>query len=104
MSVTETLSQWQGRDAVPLTDVAHAVGLNRGHVEYAVRKRIIETLPQRGPANAHMIRWDDVVLIVVAAAIATAAGIAVMTVLRSLRASGATVTPAGVTIPVGCFT
>jgi hypothetical protein len=100
MTVTETLGQWQGRDAVPLTEVAHAVGLNRAHVEYAVRKRIVAPLPERGPCNAYMIDWEQIVLIVVAAAIAAAAGIAVMTVIRSLRDSGATVSATGVTIPV----
>ena len=101
MSVTETLAQWEGRDAVPFPEVARAVGLDRNHIIYAVNKDIIRPLPKRGPSNAYMVRWDDVVLIVVAAAIAAAAGIAVMTVIRSLRQSGATVTPAGVTIPVG---
>jgi hypothetical protein len=101
MSVTETLALWEGRNSVPFPDVARAVGLDRNHIAYAVNKGIIEPLPQRGPSNAHMLRWDDVVLIVVAAAIATAAGIAVMTVIRSLRQSGAQVTPAGVTIPIG---
>ncbi len=101
MSVTETLARWEGRETVPFPDVARAVGLDRNHIAYAVTKGIIEPEPERGPCNAYMIRWDDVVLIVVAAAIAAAAGIAVMTVIRSLRQSGAMVTPAGVTIPVG---
>lgn len=96
----EALERWQGQSAVPLPEVAQAVGLDYQQTKYALNKGLVKPLPERGRYNAHMIDWDQVVMIVAAAAIAALAGMAVVTVLRSLRDSGARVTPGGVTIPV----
>jgi hypothetical protein len=97
----EVIERWQGQTAVPLAEVAHAVGLDYHHTKYALRKGLVEPIPdQRGFGNAHMIDWDQVVLFLAAAVLAAMAGIAVVTALRSLRNSGAQVGPNGVTIPV----
>ena len=97
----ELLERWQGQSAVPVAEVAHAVGLDYHHTKYALNKGLIKPIPdRRGKGNAHLIEWDQVVLILAAAALAAVAGIAVVTALRSLRNSGAHVGPGGVTIPV----
>ena len=100
LPTTEVLEQWQTRRAVPLPEVTHAVGLNYDHGKAFVQQGLVQPLPERGRNNAHMIDWDQIVLILAAAAFAALAGIAITTALRTLRQSGAQVTPGGVTIPV----
>ncbi len=96
----DVLERWQGQPAVPLPEVTHAVGLNYDHGKAFVQQGLVKPLPERGFGNAHMIDWDQVLLILAAAAFAAVAGMAVVTALRTLRQTGAQVTPGGITIPV----
>ena len=97
----EILEQWQGRDAVRLSEVARAVDMPRGTRDFAVRTGAIKPCARGGKGSAVLVDWDEVVLIVTAAALAAAAAVAVTVVLRALRESGAKVGPTGVVIPFG---
>lgn len=101
MSVTpEVLDQWQTGSVVPLPEVARAVGMSHDHTAYALREGLIKSRPERGYRNSHMLDWDQVVMIVAAAAIAALAGAAIVKIMRSLQESGAQFTPGGVVIPM----
>jgi hypothetical protein len=97
----EVLEQWQGRETVPLSEVARAVDMPRGTRDFAVRTGAIRPCAGGGRGRAHHLAWDEVVLIVTAAALAAAAGVAVTVIIRALRASGATVNGSAVVIKAG---
>lgn len=97
----EILEQWQGRETVPLSEVARALDMPRTTRDFAVRTGAIIPCAGGGKGRAHHVAWDEVVLIVAAAALAAAAGVAVTVIIRALRANGATVNGASVVIPAG---
>ena len=101
MDASEVLARWQGRDTVPLSEVARAVNMTRPTQDFAVREGFIKPLGERRQGKAHVIGWDEVVLIVAAAALAYTAGVAITAVLKILRESGATIAGGNVVIPVG---
>lgn len=101
MSTAEILSEWEGRELIPLPDLAERIGLDHSRQAYAIRKGIIRTSGTRGANGRHTVTWEEAALIVAAAALAALAGIAVVTMLRSLRGAGAEVGSGGVTIPLG---
>lgn len=101
MSVAEILAEWEGREVIPLPDLGARVGLDRGRQEYAIRKGIIHPSGKRGANGRHTVTWDEAALIVAAALLAALGGIALVTLIKSLREVGAQVTPAGITIPLG---
>jgi hypothetical protein len=102
MSAADVLTRWEGQDLIPLPDLAHEVGLNRGTLHYARKTgAIIPDPTRRGRNGRHMITWEQALLIVAAAALAAAAGIALVTALHALRGAGAQVANGGVMIPLG---
>lgn len=101
MSTAEILSEWEGRTLIPLPDLGARVGMDHAKQAYAIRKGIIQTTGTRGANGRHTVTWEEAALIVAAAALAAVAGIAVVTMLRSLRGAGAQVSSGGVTIPLG---
>lgn len=101
MSVSDVLAPWQGQPLVPLPDLGAAVGLDRGRQVYAIEKGIIKPAPKKGPNGRYMVTWDEAVLIAAAAILAVAAGVALVTMIRSLRGAGAEIGAGGITIPVG---
>lgn len=101
MSVAEILADWEGQEVIPLPDLGARVGLDRGRQVYAIEKGIIRTSGRRGANGRHTVTWEEAALIVAAAALAAAAGIALVTMLRSLRAAGAQVGTSGIIIPLG---
>lgn len=102
MVVSDILEQiGHGRETVPLPEVARAINMPRGTREVMIRDGAIKPCSGGGKGRAHLLPWDEVVLLVTAAVFAAAAGIAITVALRVLRGSGAQVTPAGITIPFG---
>lgn len=101
MSVAEILAQWDGYDLIPLPDLGKYVGLDRGRQTYAIEKGLITPSATRGRNGRYMVDRNQATIIVIAAALAAAAGLALVTMLRSLLGVGAEVGPAGITIPLG---
>lgn len=102
---TEILSSLGDCDVFPLPVIGDYVGMSRDTRDYAVRKGLIQTtagpkVPGRGKSRSLLITRDEAILIIVSAALAISIGIAVTTVIRTLRNSGATIGSGGVTIPL----
>jgi hypothetical protein len=91
---------------VPLPEVQRVAGIPRSTLRCALDDGLVELAghvkgPGRGrPAGALTV--DDVLLLVACAALAYAAGVAFVTVLRTMRETGAALDPAAgtFTIPV----
>lgn len=98
--IAETLAAFGDDELIPLRDVGDAVGLKRGMQDYAVRRSIIVPAETRGPNGRYLVTRDEALLILAAAVLAVAVGAALVTVIKTLRNSGATVTPAGVLLPL----
>lgn len=102
----EVLAPLGDGDVFPLPDVANLVGMKRTVRSYAVDKGIIHTTDTgpgakgRGRAGSLMVSRDEALLIIVSAALAAAIGVAVVTVIRTLRNSGASITADSVSIPL----
>jgi hypothetical protein len=103
MSTSDVLAPWQGQPLVPLPDLGAAVGLDRARQSYAIEKGIIRPVPKRGPNGRYMVTWDEAVLIAAAAILAVTAGVALVTMIRSLRGAGAQIGSNGITIPIGAL-
>jgi hypothetical protein len=101
MSVAEILAQFEGQDLIPLPDLGKSIGLDRGRQTYAIEKGLIKPSEKRGANGRYLVDRDQAAIIVIAAALAAAAGLALVTMLRSLLGIGAEVGPAGITIPLG---
>jgi hypothetical protein len=97
------LDEWAGQDLIPLPGLsdalerAGAVGMDANARHYAIRKGII-TPAVRVNGRPCMVTWEDALLIVLAATMAVAAGIALVSALRALRNTGAQVSGDVVTI------
>ena len=103
--MTVTLPEdWRvSNGTVPLADVARTVrqhGCTYASVDQAVRNGLVPVQRKGGRGNARHITVDDALLVLAVATLAFAAGMAFGAMLRALRQSGATVTPAGLTIPL----
>jgi hypothetical protein len=88
-----------------LADVQRAAGLSRGAVRAAVDEGLVTPTPVRmgpGQGGGYTVTLDDALLLVACAALALAAGVAFVTMLRVLRSSGATIDPAAgaVVLPI----
>lgn len=93
-------------ELIPLPILADSIGLNRGQRDYAVRKGIIKTAqaPKTSragrPNGCHMVTKEEGLLLLACAALASAIGIALVTVVRTLRDSGCRITPDGLLVPL----
>jgi hypothetical protein len=101
----EVLAPFGDADVIPLPDVANLAGMNRGARTYAVEKGIIQTTKGPGAAGygrqgSYVVTRDEALLILVSAALAVSIGVAVVTVIKALRNSGASITADSVTIPL----
>jgi hypothetical protein len=101
MSVAEILAEWEGQELIPLPDLGQRIGLDRGRQVYAIEKGLITPAGKRGANGRYMVDWGQAAMIVAAAALAVTAGIALVTMLRSLQGAGAQVGTSGITIPLG---
>jgi hypothetical protein len=86
--------------AVRVTDVAKTVG-NYPGVSHAVRACKIPVVSRSGMGSSRHIRVEDGLILLAAAALALAAGVAISQVLKALMDNGATVTPTGtLSVPI----
>lgn len=100
MLASDVLDPFGDTDLIPLADLADRVGLNRGTQQYAIRNNVIVPANRRGPHGRYLVSRDEALLILAAAAISVAIGVALVTVLRTLRSTGAQVTGGSLTIPL----
>jgi hypothetical protein len=84
---------------VPVADVVREAGVSREDVRTVERKGWIEPAGRKGQGGAHLLTHDDAMFLLGAAIIAVAAGLAVVTMVRVLRETGAMPGPAGMVIP-----
>jgi hypothetical protein len=90
MSVTAQalLAGLPDADPIPLPLVRDRIGWSIRQQSYAVRAGVIRPVSQRGRAGCYQVARDDAVLILVAAAIALAAGVAVVAMIRAIQEAG----------------
>lgn len=75
-------------EVIPLPLIRDRVGWNREQQHHAVKLGVIRPVEKRGPAGCYQVTRDDAVMILVAAALALAAGIAVVAMLRAIQGAG----------------
>lgn len=97
--------EWRVSDGtVPLADVARTVQMAHGtsyaQVDQAARAGLISVERWGGRGNGRHVTLDEALTVLAVAALAVAAGLAFGALLRALRTTGATMTPAGLTIPI----
>lgn len=88
---------WPDTDAVPVIDVARKAHVPRYDVRTVELEGLVSHLPKRGPKGSLMVSKDDALFLLGCAALAVAAGIALVTVVRVLRETGAQ--PGGLPLP-----
>lgn len=88
MTASELLAALDGRDAIPLAVLRELIGWDRQAQRYAVQAGLIRPLPRRGAHGGYRVTRDDAITILAAAALAPGAGVAVVTMLRTIQAAG----------------
>ena len=107
MTVTETPAalpvprDWRvtPEGTVPVSDVARTTG-DYPAVNYTVRRCGVTIASQGGHCRTRYIPVSEALLLVAAAALAMAAGVALAQMYRAIKASGATVGADALTIPL----
>jgi hypothetical protein len=75
-------------EVIPLPLIRDRIGWDRQAQHNAVSQGLIQPLPQRGKAGCFQVTRDEAVIILIAAALAFAAGVAVVVMLRAIRGTG----------------
>jgi hypothetical protein len=101
--VYEALGPWVQSDRVPLADLARALGVTRKQRQDVLDEGLVTPLGRAGRGGSYVIGHEDAVRFATAALIAVAAGVALVAILRVLSGTGASVTGAGVTIPLAAM-
>lgn len=84
---------------VRVSDVARSTGCEYEAVNYTVRRYGV-VVDQYGQGRSRYIPVSEALLLVAAAALAVAAGVALAQMFRAIKASGATVGADALTIPL----
>ncbi|MFG3072160.1 hypothetical protein [[Kitasatospora] papulosa] len=84
---------------VRVSDVARSAG-DYESVNYAVRRCGVPIVDQRGQGGSRYIPVAEGLLLLAAAALAIAAGVALSQMYRAMKATGATVSGSELTIPL----
>ncbi|NEE38379.1 hypothetical protein G3M53_74905 [Streptomyces sp. SID7982] len=84
---------------VRVSDVARTAG-DYQSVNYAVRRCGVPVASQHGQGGSRYIPVAEGLLLLAAAALAVAAGVALSQMYRAMKATGATVSDSGLTIPL----
>ncbi|MFJ2477745.1 hypothetical protein ACIOWI_33030 [Streptomyces sp. NPDC087659] len=84
---------------VAVVDVARTTG-DYPAVNYTVRKCEIPVMERQGRGGGRYIPVSEALLLVVAAALAVAAGVALVQMYRAIKANGATISADALTIPL----
>lgn len=106
ISPAELMARFGDSELIPLPELGEPIGLDRSRRDYAVTRGIIKTAQDRNtsragrPNGCHMVTREEAMLILAAAALAAAIGVALVTVIRTLRNSGCSVTAEGLLIPL----
>ncbi len=102
--MTTVPAEWRVSDGtVPLSDVARSAECSYASLDYATRSGLIPVQKMGGPdgrGNARRISVDDALMALAVAALAVAAGLAFVTLLKAVRQTGGTVGASGLTIPL----
>ncbi|MGH7881436.1 MAG: hypothetical protein ACREN8_00790 [Candidatus Dormibacteraceae bacterium] len=100
MSQPDVLDPWPDSQTVSVVDIARASGVTRGDLRTAEQEGLI-TYAGRGPNGRYVLSKEDAIFFLQAALIAATTGIAVVTVIKVLSKSGASITPGvGIVIPL----
>jgi hypothetical protein len=75
-------------EVIPLPFVRDRIGWKRDQQSYAVESGVIHPIEKRGKAGCYQVTREDAVLILVAASLAFAAGVAVVTMIRAIKDAG----------------
>jgi hypothetical protein len=105
---SRTASEWSAPESwritpqgtVPVADVIRTAGVPHGAVDHAVRACNIPVLGQHGQGRRRYISVSDALVILAAAALAVAAGVALSQMYRALKGTGVTVSDSGLMIPL----
>jgi hypothetical protein len=87
MTAPELLAALDGAEVVPLAVLRGLVGWNRQQQRYAVQAGLIRPVSAFGPHGGYQVSRDDAITILAAAALALSAGVAVVSMLRSVQAA-----------------
>jgi hypothetical protein len=85
---------------VRLPDAARAAGISAATVRLAIAEGLIVPAPIKRRHGTRTLTLDDVILIITVAALAAAAGVAFMAILKTFRGVGASVRADGIVIPL----
>jgi hypothetical protein len=89
MSIAQDLlADLPDTDVIPLPLIRERVGWSRDQQSDAVLQGAIRPIEKRGKAGCYQVTRDDAVLILIAAALALAAGVAVIVMLRGIQGAG----------------
>ena len=95
---------WRVSDGtVPLSDVARTAQCSYASLDWAARNGLIDVQKMGGRGGRGNARWitvEDALLVLAVAVLAAAAGMAFGKLLKAVRQTGGTVSPAGMTIPL----
>lgn len=78
---------WAGQRYVPLADIAQTAGLPRHHMRKVENAGLIEYADKRTFGGGYTVAHEDALFLLRCALIAVAAGVALVTVVRVLRAT-----------------
>lgn len=92
---------WRVTDGtVPVADVVRSAGVPHAAIDHPVRLGLVEVVKQHGQGNRRYIRVEDGLMLMAAAALALSCGVALVVMVRAIKATGATIGPAGLTFPL----
>jgi hypothetical protein len=84
----ELLAKLPEGDEVLLPEVGDIVGWDYAERTYAVRSGTVHALPKPPGQRTYRLSRDEAILVVIACGLALAAGIAICSAIRAIRASG----------------
>ena len=101
----DALSPFGDRDLIPLPEIGNYLGMPRATRNALVSKGLVRTTVAPGETRSArgrkvLVTRDEALLIIAAALMAAALGIALVTAIRGLRNSGAVLTADALTIPL----
>lgn len=89
MSVAQDLlADLPDAEVIPLPLIRDRIGWTRDAQSLAVKQGAIRPIEKRGKDGCYQVTRDDAVMILVAAALALAAGVAVVVMIRAIQGAG----------------
>jgi hypothetical protein len=84
----ELLADLPETDVIPLPFIRDRIGWTRDTQHDAISQGVIRPVEKRGRAGCYQVTREDAIEILVAAALAIAAGTAVIAMLRAIQGAG----------------